>query len=228
MGSDKPERGGYKKGDETQLRVLQAALHAFGEGGFSAVSTRQLAKAAGVTLPAIKYYFGSKEDLYRACAEKILQEYRLHTGGAAAAAALALRGELAAPDARSHLKAVLGAVASLVMVSKEAETWAAYVAREMRDPGPAFELLYGQLWKPGVDLTAQLIARVLDEEADSARARVHAVMLISSLTAFQAGRRVSTRTMRWSSVGRKELAMVQQVIDDQIDALGPRTHAASP
>lgn len=222
-------RGGYRKGDETQRRILDAALRAFGEAGFAGVSTRALAEAAGVTLPAIQYYFGNKEGLYRACAEQIVAEYRRHAAGAATDAANALRGPMDAASARSHLKAVAGALAGLLVTSNEAQAWASYVAREMRDPGPAFELLYRQLWEPGIVLTSTLIARVLGEADDAANARIRALLLISGLTAFQSSRRLSTRALRWSSIGEQELALVRKVLDAQIDAIGkePNTRRAA-
>lgn len=222
-----PARGGYRKGDETQRRILAVALRAFGEAGFAGVSTRKLAEAAGVTLPAIQYYFGNKEGLYRACAEQIVAEYRRHAAGAAVEAADALRSPMDAASARAHLKAVTGALAGLLVTSKEAQAWASYVAREMRDPGPAFELLYRQLWEPGIVLTSTLIARALGEADDSPDARIRALLLISGLTAFQSSRRLSTRALRWPSIGEKELALVRRVLDAQIDAIGADSAVAS-
>ena len=78
---------GYRKGEETRQRILDAALKAFGEASFIAVTTRRIAQAAGVSLPTLQYYFGDKEGLYRACAEAIVERYRRHTTGAAAQAA---------------------------------------------------------------------------------------------------------------------------------------------
>src|ERR1700679_1946496 len=79
--------GGYRKGEETRQRILDVALKAFGEDFFLAVTTRQISKAAGVSLPTLQYYFGSKEGLYRACAEAIVERYRRHTTAVAAEAA---------------------------------------------------------------------------------------------------------------------------------------------
>ncbi len=44
--------------------LLQAAATLFSEKGYEAVSTRELAEAAGVNLGAIQYHFGSKERLF--------------------------------------------------------------------------------------------------------------------------------------------------------------------
>ena len=59
---------GYRKGEETRQRILEAALQVFATTGYNGASTRQITESAGVTLPALRYYFGGKEGLYKACA----------------------------------------------------------------------------------------------------------------------------------------------------------------
>lgn len=215
-----PASAGYRKGEETRQRVLDAALKAFGEASFKTVTTRQISHAAGVSLPTLQYYFGDKEGLYRACAETIVERYRRHTTTAAARAAEALNEDDAAETARTHLKALIGALAGFLVGSKEAERWAQFVARELRDPGPAFEILYEKLWRPGVEITARLIARVLGTPETDPAARIQALLLISSLLAFQSGRSISLRTMGWSTIGPEQLAMVLASLNAQIDAIG--------
>ncbi len=212
--------GGYPKGDETRERILNVALKAFGEASFLAVTTRQISEAAKVSLPTLQYYFGNKEGLYLTCAEAIVERYRRHTTGAAGKAAEALNDGCAGEIARDHLKAVIGALAGLLAGSKEAEHWAQFVARELRDPGPAFEILYTRLWRPGVELTARLIARIRGNHESDPAARIQALLLISGLLAFQSGRSISLRAMQWSTIGRKELAMILSGLDAQIDAIG--------
>jgi TetR/AcrR family transcriptional regulator, regulator of cefoperazone and chloramphenicol sensitivity len=218
---------GYKKGEETRRRILDVALKAFGEASFKAVTTRQISEAAGVSLPTLQYYFGDKEGLYRACAEAIVERYRRHTSGAAATAREALNEDCAAVTARAHLKAVIRALAGFLVGSTEAERWAQFVARELRDPGPAFEILYESLWRPGVELTARLIARVLGSSEKEPAARIQALLLISSLLAFQSGRSISLRTMGWPKIGHEQLAMVLSSLDAQIDAIGSRRGIAT-
>jgi HTH-type transcriptional dual regulator CecR, C-terminal domain len=122
-----------------------------------------------------------------------------HTSGAAAEAAQALRERCTAAAARVHLKAVIGALARLLVGTREAEHWAQFVARELRDLGPAFEILYDNLWGPGVELITRLIARIQGTPESDRAARVKAFMLISSLVAFQSGRSISLRAMNWTA-----------------------------
>ncbi len=209
-----------QKGQETRERILDAALKAFGEASFLAVTTRQIAKAATVSLPTLQYYFGDKEGLYRACAETIVERYRHHTKAGAAKAAEALREECSAEVARTELKMLIGALAAFLVGTREAARWSQFVARELRDPGPAFEILYTGLWRPGVEITARLIARILGSPDTDPAARVRALLLISSLLAFQSGRTVALRTMHWSNIGPDELAMVLSGMQAQVDAIG--------
>lgn len=52
---------------EAEATILRAALHLFAELGFAAVSTKDIAAAAGLNTALIYYYFGNKEDLYHRC-----------------------------------------------------------------------------------------------------------------------------------------------------------------
>ncbi len=55
---------------DTREQLLKTASKLFGEKGFEAVSTRELAKAADVNIAMIAYYFGSKEGLFKAMIEE--------------------------------------------------------------------------------------------------------------------------------------------------------------
>jgi TetR/AcrR family transcriptional regulator, regulator of cefoperazone and chloramphenicol sensitivity len=70
----RPTAGGYVRGDETRLRIIEAAIELFGEHGFDGASTRDIAARAGVNAPALQYYFENKEGVFRACAEHIADE----------------------------------------------------------------------------------------------------------------------------------------------------------
>jgi AcrR family transcriptional regulator len=183
------------------------------------VTTRQIAQAAKVSLPTLQYYFGDKDGLYRACAREIVERYRRHTSSAAAEAAQALRADCPAETARLHLKAVIAALAQLLVGSSETVSWLQFVTRELREPGPAFEILYETLWRPGVELTTRLITRIVGSTQEDS-ARIQALLLISSVLSFQSGRNISLRAMQWTAIGRREVALVLAVLNTQIDAIG--------
>ncbi len=55
----------------TSERILDAALDVFSEQGFDGATTREIAARAGVNLGLIKYYFGTKEKLWRAMVDRV-------------------------------------------------------------------------------------------------------------------------------------------------------------
>ncbi len=212
-------RTGYRKGEETRQRILDAALTAFGEASFKEVTTRQIAELADVSLPTLQYYFGDKEGLYRACAEALVDHYRRETQGAGRQATKAMDEGCTPETAKAHLKSVIAALANVLVGSTDVQRWAQFVGREMRDPGPAFEILYEKLWRPGIETTSRLIGHARSKKRSDEDDRVQALLLISSLLAFQPGRSVSMRAMRWTRIGSKELETVLSALNAQIDAI---------
>lgn len=57
---------GGSKSERTKLRIQQAAAKLFSSRSFETVSTRAIAKEAGVDAALIHHYFGSKEGLFQA------------------------------------------------------------------------------------------------------------------------------------------------------------------
>jgi AcrR family transcriptional regulator len=57
---------------QTAAALLKAAEKLFSEKGYEAVSTREIATAAGANLAAIRYHFGSKELLFNAVVKKLM------------------------------------------------------------------------------------------------------------------------------------------------------------
>ena len=212
--------GGYAKGGAARQRILEAALAAFGEGGFKGATTRQIAEAAGVNLPALKYYFGGKEGLYLACAEEIVARYRARMVEPVVHAQAMLEARNTPQEARAALKLVVRALADQMMETREAEAWAGFVLREMAEPGPAFAILYEQVWAPGINIVGYMIglAGGLGPQA----ARIEALLLISSLSAFGTARPVSLQSLGWADVEGERFEQVMANLDRRIDELAGR------
>ena len=67
----KTRRIASRGGDRTRARILAAALRVFAEDGFDGATTRRIAARARVNLGLITYYFGSKEQLWRAAVNRV-------------------------------------------------------------------------------------------------------------------------------------------------------------
>ncbi|WGM38130.1 CerR family C-terminal domain-containing protein [Caulobacter sp. NIBR1757] len=212
------EVSGYAKGEAARLRILEAALAAFGASGFKGATTRQIAEAAGVNLPALKYYFGGKEGLYLACAEEIVERYRARMVAPVLRAQSMLEARHTPDEARAALKTVIRALADQMMETREAEAWAGFVLREMTEPGPAFAILFDQVWEPGINVVGYMIG--LAGGLDSRAAQIEALLLISSLSAFGTARPVSLQSLGWDDVGGERFETVMANLERRIDELG--------
>lgn len=206
---------GYAKGEETRARILDVALTAFGNSGFSGVTTRQIAKQAGVNLPALTYYFGNKRGLYLACAHAIVASYRNGMAPVAEVYYATLRSPLIVEEARSLLKRLFAELARFLLSTPGTQNPALFVQREIASPGPAFEILYAELWRPGIELVTNLIMQVSGGRLSETEAQIRAVLMISSLTGFLSGLPVVAR-----AAGKADyLALVIAALDGQIDSL---------
>jgi TetR/AcrR family transcriptional regulator len=67
-------RGASPAGEGTRERILATALELFSQAGFDGATTRELAARAGVNLGLIKYYFGTKERLWRDAVDRAAGE----------------------------------------------------------------------------------------------------------------------------------------------------------
>jgi len=75
-------RGASAAGRGTRERILVAALEMFSQAGFDGTTSRDLAARAGVNLGLIKYYFDSKERLWRAAVDRSASELQQALAGA--------------------------------------------------------------------------------------------------------------------------------------------------
>jgi TetR/AcrR family transcriptional regulator len=62
--------------EETRRRIIDAAVEAFSELGFHGASTREIAARAGANQGLITYHFRSKDELWKAAADRIFNVLR--------------------------------------------------------------------------------------------------------------------------------------------------------
>ena len=71
-----PARTQAERADHTRARILDAAIREFSENGLAGARTEQIAEAAGVNKALLYYYFKSKDDLYAAALEQVIESVR--------------------------------------------------------------------------------------------------------------------------------------------------------
>ena len=177
--------GAQSRGEDTRRRILETALEVFATEGYEGASTRQLAERAGVNLPAIQYYFGSKEGLFRAVIDSIIERTETHMAPLAAEVRAALADPATPREVLLELLCrMLEAFVSLVTGGPHVEAKRQLFARSEVEDTPGLEQLHEsgkcQVFKPCVELTARLIGRPGEDEESELRA----MALLGQVTIF--------------------------------------------
>jgi AcrR family transcriptional regulator len=71
--------------EETRDRIIEAATDCFSGLGFRGASTREIARRAGTNQGLITYHFKSKDELWKAAADRVFQQLRKSLEASAAA-----------------------------------------------------------------------------------------------------------------------------------------------
>jgi TetR/AcrR family transcriptional regulator, regulator of cefoperazone and chloramphenicol sensitivity len=219
----RPAAGGYARGDETRSRIIAAALEVFGTNGFGGASTRMIAEKAGVTLPALHYYFDSKEGAYLACAEHIAERMQANLGAATARIAEMLANEK--PSSSQLLETLLGfldRLTDLFLGAHELDNWLLFIIREQAHPTKAFDILFKRMMSRVAGACAMLVARLLDKPDSDPEVRIRTVALVGQIIFFRTAREAALRIVGWPDFDGDRLALVKHVLHAQtIASFGP-------
>lgn len=145
------------KGEQAKKQLIAAALAQFGEYGMNA-TTREIAAQAGQNIAAITYYFGSKEDLYLACAQWIAdfigEQFRPH---AEEAERLFAQPQ---PDRAAIRELILRACKNMIKLLTQDDTvnLSKFISREQLSPTAAYHLVHEQVISPLHSHLTRLIA----------------------------------------------------------------------
>ena len=215
----RPADGGYARGDETRGRIISAAIEVFGMHGFGGASTRMLAESASVTLPALHYYFDSKEGVYLACAEHIAERLDERFRALTDRTADTLR-EATLPRTRllDMLLTLVDGFADFFLGAHELEKWVMFIIREQAQPTKAFDIIFERVMRRTFNTLATLVSRLLERPASDMEVRIRTFTLIGQLVFFRTAREAALRLTGWRDFDGERLKFVKRVLRAQIAA----------
>lgn len=170
--------------NQTKAAIIEAAGELFAEHGFAAVTARQVATAAGVSLSSIPYHFGTMEHVYE-CA--VLEASKI----APEADALQAESLKAEPE-----RAVRLAVDWLITDFESANTsWRhRLVRREEFSPSKGFQDVVKDIYAPSLEWLCAVLSRATGEPADSPQVQ-YAGLSMYMLTVGHLGRMELTEAL---------------------------------
>lgn len=158
---------GDPRSEATRHRLIDAGIELFGCFGYDAVTTRQLAEAAGVNQAAITYHFGGKQGVYLAVANHITaiiaEDLRLISESVQAR----LEEYLDRADIGTLLLDTTLAIARLAFEYEQHGIRLIFLMREVMHPSIAFDQLYAKVSSPLRNIIGELIDRLIDAPVDT-------------------------------------------------------------
>ena len=204
------------RGGDTRARLVAAAVDVFGRFGFEGARTRQIAREAGANLAAIVYHFGSKEALYLAVADHIVEQV-----GARLGAAMPQPDPTADPAAaRAMLSRMIESYAEMILGEAEAERWARFIVREQMEPTAAFDVLY-RFMGGSLGLAARLVGTILGRDPDDEEVRLRVFTIMGQIMVFRVAQALVLRRMGWTAIGQPERDAIKRAVVANIDAIFP-------
>ena len=216
-----PSEGGYARGQETRLRIIETAIPLFARLGFENTSTREIAAEAGVNPPALQYYFDSKEGLYRACAEHIADLVTELLNPELDRAERLLRDGEPPQALIEGYCGLIAAMAELLFCRAEAESWSPMMAREQAGLGPgiAFPMMRERFLDRLNRTCASLYAAISGRAPDDPETLLRMMAMNGQLKGCHIGRRDMLACLGWDEITLDQGRMIKAVIVDQIRLL---------
>jgi len=178
-----------RDGQKTEDAILNAAETLFAKRGFDAVSTKQLAAAAGVAIGAVYHHFPSKEDLYAAVTRRAFAARSMPPNELI---------EAKEPPAQKLTRLIAWFVETMVMD----KTFGLLLKRELLDPRPSTSHLSDkELFQTPLELCKTLLRELapradVDEAVASLLALLFGYTNLKGIHAILPGVRKSISTPR--------------------------------
>ena len=209
--------GGYSCGDETSARIIEAALTLFGEQGYEGASTREIAEMAGVNAPALNYYFKSKEGLYNACIEYMVEQIWAFLAPTIEQAQAQLG---ARPDTEQLIEtfcSIQSKIAEFMLVSNRTNSWRKFYAREQAGLGPSAgeEMISQRIGQRLIGVTSGIISRLMGPHASQEECILRSMTLTGQLLPFHLTRNSSLKALDWDVLTPQRYAMLMNIVLEQ-------------
>lgn len=213
---ENPERG-----EIARKKLIEAGLKIYSEVGYEKASTRLLAAEAGVNIAAIPYYFGSKEGLYLAVIDSIIDYYRQSLGDNLTQIQTALANpNSTAEEYRSLFDLYMRKMVQFVLQgTPEREQISRIYTREQLDPTSAFERLYTGFVSDLHGTIAALVIRILEHKISASEAKIVTQTLLGQVTVFKSSRRAVLHNMGWKTYHEQGITEIEGIVMFQVNAI---------
>lgn len=209
------------KGEDTARRILLAAIEVFADEGYEGASTRSLAGRAGVNAPAIQYYFGSKEGLYRAVIAHIANLVEERLAPLAQRITAALAGEPTPPELTALLLDLLDGFLDLVACRGIPEAAALLLARAEIENAAALDALQQAVLGLAFGPAFAVVARLLGLAESDEEVKIRTFMIFGQAMVFKkrTTKMGACPALGWVELDDKQIKTIATILREQAEAI---------
>ena len=199
--------------------LIDAALALFGDKGFDATTTRELAAMAGVNIALIAYHFGGKDGLRIACGQEIGRRIATVVGTPRPPQ------NLTSASALDQLEFIVRAISTFMHTAPEAQKMVSFMIPELIRGGPVLDAIYDTFISPKHAELCALWSIASGQDADSDKVRLSIFALIGQIAYFRLAKPVVLKKMGWDDIGPDEARQIGDLIATNLRTLlrGPNS-----
>lgn len=167
------------KSDETNRRLLDAALQIFAERGFEAATTRQICARARANPAAVNYHFGDKLGLYKAVLQDVVTVQRSRMA----------EQDLAGMEPEAGLREFIRRMVAALSV-QPTDPYQRLMVNEMAQPTAGLPVMVECIMRPRSQLLCALVSQIIGSTPKSWQTRFAVYSVISQIVHFMHARPV--------------------------------------
>ena len=209
----RPAVGKEKPMKNTKAKLLKTAARLFASRGTEGVSTRELAGQAGVNLCAISYYFGSKQKLYEAVIDEVIDTVRQNLLPAPG------NGAPAADNPRESVKTVIGRFFDFLCGDKISDVQARLMINEIISPSSVYDKIYQNILEPAHRQISRLAAQETGADENSPQVLILTHTLFGQAVMFRIHKEALLRRMKIKQYTPELLNEIKKHIEENCDAI---------
>jgi TetR/AcrR family transcriptional regulator, regulator of cefoperazone and chloramphenicol sensitivity len=200
-----------------ELPLIQAAIELFGRDGYASVSTRALCEHANTNVSSIKYHFGSKDALYRAAVEHVINQLRPQIEGALNS--FEQMRDVAAGNRNTQallIRTLIDRLMHFFLGNEDIPHYMPFVMREFFSPGPHFELFYEALPRRIHEMFTNIVAMAFDLNPEDESTIVQAHALLGQVMIFHIARPILFARTGWQAYDAERIKLVSDIAQTMV------------
>lgn len=208
-----------KDNKDRKQDLIDAGIALFGEYGLDGTTTRMISKYSGANSASIQYYFDSKDGLYLAVMNYIVDAVLEMTKGFLEDVEDRIDNGMSKQEALADYQNIMKGYCSIFVGNENIEGWAKVVMREHMQLTEAFDIFYKRYYKRSQKIMCRLVGVLLDKPADNQEVLIQVHSFFGQVLGFLIAREPLLRGMKAKRISASHKEAIQVIISNNINSV---------